>query len=153
MNHSELAKLLYKFDYTYTPKTAYTNFNSFWQAHFTWETYKDSIPYDAIDLFKLDHTVQICYEGVYKQTGTHTDKNFRQANLLMLVSDTMCEIEHTNNDQYNTVTMHQGDLFCLDTSKPHNAINLTDEPSIFFSVSRRMTYQQLSEFYSSLLNP
>lgn len=155
MNHSELAKQLSQFDYKYTPKKAFLDFyGTFWQTNYVWQTYKDLIPREAIELFRLNKDIEINYVLLYnKQTGMHTDHNFRKANLLMLISDNSCMIEHHNNDQYNTVTMHQGDLFCLDTSKPHNAINLTDEPSLFFSVSRLMDYQQLSEFYSSLLNP
>lgn len=148
MNYISIAEELQKLNLDKLPESSLNAYVGLRQSTHLYNHYASVIPKHIQLMFKLDAHTDIGIEKVLTATKTHTDTNGRLANLLLLISDTECVIQ-ANNCEHHLV---KGDLFCLDTTKLHKGINLSKtEPSVFFTVNRGLSYEELSEFYADLL--
>ena len=81
--------------------------------------------------------------GTHVDLHTDTGSFARRSNLLINVGKTAVDIQHSNNDVLETVSIPPDEFFLLDTTKPHGCENLTDSDITFLTINWGEQYAEL----------
>jgi hypothetical protein len=106
---------------------------------------ENRIPINFASKFMLEPHWFIGYECVRpgKNLELHTDIGGRTFNILINCGKHVATIQHSNNGETESVDIQPGEVFYLDTSKPHGCDNTgSDWICEFVTVNPRMKMQE-----------
>ena len=110
----------------------------------------DSLEEQFIREFSLRSNTILGLETVKAGTHVdlHTDTGYgRRSNLLINIGKTAVDIQHSNNDVLETVSIQPDEYFLLDTTKPHGCENLTDTDITFLTINWGRQYAELQHSF------
>lgn len=106
----------------------------------------DWFPTDFLEKFNLkdDHIIGAETIPANQILEGHID-HIRKSNLLINVGK-LATIFHSNNDIKETISIHPGEMFLLNTRKMHGSNNIHDYDYKFLTINTRQDYWTAKEY-------